>query len=64
MIDTGIQYKLPIFGSCTGINAPAGQCNVVVGRDMVGNNYDGSAGSLPVEGDAPVGVGFTCVTLV
>jgi hypothetical protein len=54
LIDTGLQYKLSVFGSCSGINAPAGQCRVVVGRDMVGNSYDGTPGSLPVEGDTPV----------
>jgi hypothetical protein len=54
LVDTGIQYKLPVFGSCSGINAPAGQCQVVVGRDMVGSSYDGSPGSLPVEGNEPV----------
>ncbi|KAF6250541.1 peptidase S8/S53 domain-containing protein [Scenedesmus sp. NREL 46B-D3] len=54
LVDTGVQYTLPLFGSCTGINAPAGQCSVVVGRDMVGDGYDGAPGSLPVEGDAPL----------
>jgi hypothetical protein len=54
VIDTGLQYKLSAFGSCTGINTPAGQCRVVVGRDMVGSDYDGTPGSLPVEGNAPV----------
>ncbi|WIA23997.1 hypothetical protein OEZ85_013624 [Tetradesmus obliquus] len=54
MIDTGLQYTLPAFGGCSGINAPVGSCNVVVGRDMVGSRYDGSPGSLPQEGDAPL----------
>jgi hypothetical protein len=38
---------------------------VVVGKDLVGNNYDGRSGSLPKEGDAPVSVRvFGCLGFI
>jgi hypothetical protein len=35
----GIDYTHPAFGSCTAINEPAGQCRVVAGKDLVGDEF-------------------------
>ncbi|KAF6250542.1 hypothetical protein COO60DRAFT_1681808 [Scenedesmus sp. NREL 46B-D3] len=32
-------YTHPAFGSCTAINEPAGQCRVVAGKDLVGDEF-------------------------
>lgn len=53
VVDTGIDYTHPAFGSCTGINAPAGRCRVVAGRDLVGDNYTGGS-SKPQPDNDPV----------
>lgn len=35
----GIDYTHPAFGGCTAINEPAGQCRVVAGKDLVGDEF-------------------------
>lgn len=62
LVDTGINYRLPLFGSCNGINNPPGTCRVVVGYDMVGDGYTGLTGSEPVNGTQPVGFVAACVS--
>eukprot|EP00775_Hariotina_reticulata_P009497 gene9497-9660_t len=53
IIDTGIDFTHPAFGSCTGVNLPRGQCRVVAGRDFVGDQYIG-ASTTPKPDNDPV----------
>lgn len=59
VVDTGIGYRAAAFGSCTGVNSPAGQCSVIKGADFVGDNY--SPDSPPVADADPVRGAVLCV---
>jgi hypothetical protein len=39
VLPAGIDYTHPAFGGCTAINEPAGQCRVVAGKDLVGDEF-------------------------
>eukprot|EP00775_Hariotina_reticulata_P014225 gene14225-14369_t len=55
IVDTGINYQNELFGSCTGINKPKGNCQVVTGYNFVGDQYNGKLkGPQPVRGGEPV----------
>lgn len=55
VIDTGVNYRLDLFGPCTAVGQPAGSCRVVTGYDLVGDLYNGySGGPPPVGGNDPV----------
>lgn len=55
VIDSGISYNSPEFGSCTGVGEPRGQCKVVTGYDFVGDSYNGRLdGPAAVRGGPPV----------
>ncbi|KAF9353893.1 hypothetical protein BGX34_011306 [Mortierella sp. NVP85] len=50
VIDTGVDYKHPAFGGCTGKPGPG--CRVAFGWDFLGDNYDETGN--PVEDDDPM----------
>jgi subtilisin family serine protease len=59
VIDSGIEYTHPAFGSCIGVGTPS-SCRVVAGRDFYGNNNNpmdvdghGTAVAGIAAGDAP-----------
>eukprot|EP00775_Hariotina_reticulata_P009901 gene9901-10058_t len=55
VVDTGINYKLELFGACTSLNAPVGRCRVVTGLDFVGDEYNGTTFGPPaVRGGTPL----------
>jgi hypothetical protein len=55
VIDTGINFQNELYGSCTGVNAPKGQCRVVTGFNFVGDGYNGRLdGPAAVRGGLPV----------
>ncbi|KAF9347945.1 hypothetical protein BGX34_002792, partial [Mortierella sp. NVP85] len=49
IIDTGVDYKHPAFGGCTGKPGPG--CRVAFGWDFIGDNFDETGN--PVEDDDP-----------
>ncbi|KAF8069702.1 subtilisin-like serine protease [Scenedesmus sp. PABB004] len=54
IVDTGINYRLPLYGSCTAINQPS-SCRVVAGLDLVGDKYNGQTdGPPPTAGNEPL----------
>jgi hypothetical protein len=56
IIDTGLAFLgNPLYGGCTGLNAPKGRCKVVAGYDFVGSNFTGlQTGPAAVRGGPPV----------
>jgi hypothetical protein len=51
---TGVNIRAALFGSCTSVGQPASTCLVTVGRDLVGDAYDGTSGSPIRPDDDPV----------
>lgn len=55
LVDSGVALSSSLYGCSGGVNSPRGGCRVVVGHDLVGDQFSGESGGAPrASGPNPV----------